>query len=496
MTSPIRKVVIAGGGTAGWMSAALLKKVLPHLEIELVESPDIGTIGVGEATIPPIQTFNQFLGVDENAFLRETNGTIKLAISFENWRVPGESYLHTFGAPGATLGFCGFQHFWLRAKQAGLKQSLWDFDLNYLSCKAGKFNKIQTENPVYSMGYAYHFDSSLYGQFLRRLAEQAGVKRTEGTIDHVAQNTQTGFVEALQLKNGKQLKGDMFIDCTGMQGLLLQKALGVNYEDWSHWLCADSALAVPSKRHEHTLPYTRSIAHKVGWQWRIPLTNRNGNGLVYSSQYLTENDAHDTLMSNLDTEALDAPRTIRFKTGRTEQQWAKNVVGIGLSSGFLEPLESTSIHLIQSGLVRLLKLFPKDEILASSQALYNRDSKEEFETIRDFIILHYYQNERTDSDFWQDMRRIALPDRLQQKIAAFKDSATIFNENSDIFRDASWVQVMMGQGIIPKSYHPSAGAYSDEAILSLMQKIYQAKQQPLGQMLSHDEFLTRFTAAK
>ena len=346
------------------------------------------------------------------------------------------------------------------------------------------------------MGYAYHFDSSLYGQFLRRLAEQAGVKRTEGTIDHVAQNTQTGFVEALQLKNGKQLKGDMFIDCTGMQGLLLQKALGVNYEDWSHWLCADSALAVPSKRHEHTLPYTRSIAHKVGWQWRIPLTNRNGNGLVYSSQYLTENDAHDTLMSNLDTEALDAPRTIRFKTGRTEQQWAKNVVGIGLSSGFLEPLESTSIHLIQSGLVRLLKLFPKDEILASSQALYNRDSKEEFETIRDFIILHYYQNERTDSDFWQDMRRIALPDRLQQKIAAFKDSATIFNENSDIFRDASWVQVMMGQGIIPKSYHPSAGAYSDEAILSLMQKIYQAKQQPLGQMLSHDEFLTRFTAAK
>ncbi len=496
MPNPIRKVVVAGGGTAGWMSAALLKKVLPQLEIELVESPDIGTIGVGEATIPPIQTFNQFLGLDEKAFLRETHGTIKLAIAFENWRVPDETYYHTFGAPGATLGFCGFQHFWLRAKQAGLSQSLWDFDLNYLSCKAGRFNKIQTDNPVYQMGYAYHFDSSLYGQFLRRLAEQAGVKRVEGTIAHVAQNAQTGFIEALQLQDGTQLKGDLFIDCTGMRGLLLQQALGVPYEDWSHWLCADSALAVPSQRHATSAPYTRSIAHKVGWQWRIPLTHRNGNGIVYSSSYMDESTAHDTLMGNLDTEALDTPRTIRFKTGRTSRQWAKNVVGIGLSSGFLEPLESTSIHLIQSGIVRLLKMFPNQGINPSAQTLYNQDSQQEYETIRDFIILHYHLNERTDSDFWQDMQRLTLPDRLAQKIAAFKDTATVFNEHNDMFRDASWVQVMMGQGITPTGYHPSADEHSDAAILDIMGKIYHAKQQPLSQMLSHDDFLARFTTVK
>lgn len=494
MQKPVRKVVIAGGGTAGWMAAALLKKVLQNqVDIELVESADIGTIGVGEATIPPIQTFNQFLGLDEKAFLRETNGTIKLAIAFENWRKQGEHYFHTFGAPGATLGFCGFQHYWLRAKKAGMTQSIWDFDLNYLACQAGKFNKIQTDNPVYSMGYAYHFDSTLYGQFLRRLAEQAGVKRTEGTIDHVATHSETGFVEALQLTDGRQIQGDFFIDCTGMRGLLLKQALGVGFEDWSHWLAADTALAVPSERHTETAPYTRSIARKVGWQWRIPLTHRNGNGLVFSSAYMNEDTAYRTLMDNLDTPALDEPRTIRFKTGRTEKQWHKNVVGIGLSSGFLEPLESTSIHLIQSGIIRLLKMFPHNAVTPSTEALYNRDSQEEFETIRDFIILHYYLNERDDSDFWQDMQRLSLPDRLAQKIEAFKDTATIFNEQNDIFRDASWVQVMMGQGIMPADYHPSANVHTNGAILDIMQKIHSAKQQPLSQMLAHDDFLTRYT---
>ena len=494
MQQSVRKVIIAGGGTAGWMAAALLKKVLQaQVDIELIESKDIGTIGVGEATIPPIQTFNQFLGLDEKAFLRETNGTIKLAIAFENWRKQGESYFHTFGAPGATLGFCGFQHYWLRAKKAGLEASLWDFDLNYLSCKAGKFNKIQTENPVYSMGYAYHFDSTLYGQFLRRLAEQAGVKRTEGTIEHVALDNESGFVKALQLTDGRQIDGDFFIDCTGMRALLLQKALGVEYEDWSHWLAADSALAVPSKPHTQTAPYTRSIAREVGWQWRIPLTHRNGNGLVYSSAYMDDEKATNMLIGNLDTDALDEPRKIRFKTGRAQKQWHKNVVGIGLSSGFLEPLESTSIHLIQSGIVRLLKMFPNGAVNPSMEALYNTESKDEFETIRDFIILHYYLNERDDSDFWQDMQRLSVPVRLEQKINAFRDTATIFNEQNDIFRDASWVQVMMGQGIMPNDYHPSADVHSDQAILDIMSKILEAKQQPLGQMLSHDDFLARFT---
>lgn len=495
MSSEVRKLVIAGGGTAGWMTAALLKKVLnDQIDIELIESEDIGIIGVGEATIPPIQTYNQFLGLDEKAFLKETHASIKLAIRFENWKTKGSHYYHTFGAPGATLGFAGFHHYWLRAKQAGLTSSLWDYDLNYLACEAGHFNKVQTDNPVYKMGYAYHFDAALYGQFLRRIAEHAGVVRTEGMIEHVKQNAETGFIEALQLKSGKQIDGDFFVDCTGMRGLLLQKTLGVAYEDWSHWLCADSAIAVPSERHAVTAPFTRSIAHENGWQWRIPLTHRNGNGIVYSSRYMDDETATNTLMSNLDTKALDTPRKISFRTGRTVKQWSKNVVGIGLASGFLEPLESTSIHLIQSGIVRLLKMFPNNGVHASMEALYNAESKDEYETIRDFIILHYVVNERNDSAFWRDMRALELPERLQLKIDAFRDTATIFNEQNDMFRDASWVQVMMGQGIMPGDFHPSAKTLSDAAILDIMQKVRHAKQQPLTQMLTHDDFLTRYTS--
>lgn len=496
MPDAIKKVVIAGGGTAGWMTAALLNKVLGNsVTIELVESEQIGIVGVGEATIPPIQTFNRFLGIDEKAFLRETQGTIKLAIKFENWRKPGESYFHTFGAPGTTMGFCSFHHYWLKAKEAGLDKSFWDFDLNYLACQQGKFNKINTQNPLYDMPYAYHFDSALYGQFLRRFAEQGGVKRTEGIIEHVQQNAKSGFVTGLQLTDGRQIEGDLFIDCTGLRGLLIRQTLGVNYEDWSHWLPADSAQAVPSERFDKTLPYTRSIAHDCGWQWRIPLTHRNGNGMVYSSRFTTDEQATDTLMSNLDSKALDEPRTIRFHTGRTEQQWCKNVVAIGLASGFLEPLESTSIHLIQSGIIRLMKMFPNQGISAAMIDMYNAESQDEYETIRDFIILHYHVNERDDSEFWRAMREMTIPDRLAQKIAAFKETAAIFNEQNDMFRDASWVQVMMGQGLSPVDYHGAVNAMDKQTLLSAMQQIHQAKQQPVSKLLGHDEFIQRYINA-
>ena len=496
MPDAIKKVVIAGGGTAGWMTAALLNKVLGNsVTIELVESEQIGIVGVGEATIPPIQTFNRFLGIDEKAFLRETQGTIKLAIKFENWRKPGESYYHTFGAPGTTMGFCSFHHYWLKAKEAGLDKSFWDFDLNYLACQQGKFNKINTQNPLYDMPYAYHFDSALYGQFLRRFAEQGGVKRTEGIIEHVQQNTHSGFITGLQLTDGRQVEGDLFIDCTGLRGLLIRKTLGVTYEDWSHWLPADSAQAVPSERFDKTLPYTRSIAHDCGWQWRIPLTHRNGNGMVYSSRFTTDEQATDTLMSNLDSKALDEPRTIRFHTGRTEQQWCKNVVAIGLASGFLEPLESTSIHLIQSGIIRLMKMFPNQGISAAMIDMYNAESQDEYETIRDFIILHYHVNERDDSEFWRAMREMTIPDRLAQKIAAFKETAAIFNEQNDMFRDASWVQVMMGQGLSPVDYHGAVNAMDKQTLLSAMQQIHQAKQQPVSKLLGHDEFIQRYINA-
>ncbi len=496
MTRPVRDLVIAGGGTAGWMTAALLRKVLPStVSITLVESEQIGIVGVGEATIPPIQTFNKVLGLDEKAFLKETHGSVKLAIKFENWRVPGESYFHTFGAPGANLGFASFQHYWLRAQREGLNRSLWDYDLNYLSCTAGKFNKMNSQNPLYDMQYAYHFDSAYYGQFLRGIAESAGVTRVEGKIEHVGLCDESGSVTGLQLTNGRQIDGDLFIDCTGMRSVLLQQTLGVEFEDWQKWLPADTALAVPSQRHDMTVPYTRSIAHPVGWQWRIPLTHRNGNGLVYASDYLTESDAEETLMTNLDTQALDEPRKITFKTGRTVKQWHKNVVAIGLSSGFLEPLESTSIHLIQSGIVRLMKMFPNQGISQTMVDAYNAESKKEFETIRDFIILHYYVNERDDSDFWRDMRTVAIPQRLAEKIAAFEETATIFNEQNDIFRDSSWLQVMLGQGIKPKDFHPSALVPDSNTLMATLEKIHSAKSEPVAQMLSHDEFLQRYTGA-
>lgn len=494
MQKAVKKLVIAGGGTAGWMAAALLKKVFGDtLAIELVESEDIGIIGVGEATIPPIQIFNQYLGLDEKEFLRETHATIKLAIKFENWRVQGESYYHTFGAPGATLGMTNFQHYWLRAKELGLKASLWDFDLNYLCCEQGKFNKIKTPNPVYDMPYAYHFDSALYGKYLRKLAEQAGVTRTEGLIEQVKQDAETGFVQALQLKNGREITGDLFIDCTGLRGLLIRKTLGVAYEHWDHYLPANSALAVPTERFDTTLPYTRSIAHSAGWQWRIPLTHRNGNGIVYSSGYLNDDQAYQTLMNNLDSKALAEPKKISFETGRTTKQWHKNVVAIGLSSGFLEPLESTSIHLIQSGIVRLMKMFPNHGISEAQVRAYNAESKDEFETIRDFIILHYHVNERDDSDFWRDMRQMAIPHRLQEKLALFKETGAIFNDANDIFRDSSWLQVMLGQGLQPADYHPAVRAYSKEQLLEVMQNISTAKQQPLQKLTSHDEFLALYT---
>ena len=495
MQSNVRKVVVAGGGTAGWMTAALLKKVLgAQIDVELVESEDIGIVGVGEATIPPIQTFNAVLGIDEKAFLRETNGTIKLAIKFENWRVKGDSYFHTFGAPGTSLGFCDFQHYWLRAKQLGVNGSLWDYDLNYLCCSDDKFNKINTQNPIYDMPYAYHFDSALYGRFLRKFSEQLGVVRTEGIIEHISTDNQTGHISELKLQDGRVVAGDLFVDCTGSRALLIQKTLGVAYEDWSHLLAADSALAVQTERFDTTLPYTRSIAHDIGWQWRIPLTHRNGNGIVFSSAYMSDEQAHDRLINNLDSKPVNDVRKISFKTGRTTKQWHKNVIAIGLSSGFLEPLESTSIHLIQSAVVRLMKLFPHQGIQQSAVDLFNQESKVEYETIRDFIILHYVVNERDDSDFWQDMQRLPMPTRLQEKLEVFKSVATIFNDQHDIFRDASWLQVMMGQGIMPRDYHPAANAMSEQQLREVLSKVAHAKQQPLSKMLKHDEFLHQYLA--
>ncbi|WAJ70552.1 tryptophan halogenase family protein [Catenovulum adriaticum] len=490
MDKTIQKVVIVGGGTAGWMTAAMLKKILGNtIEIELVESETIGIVGVGEATIPPIQIFNQVLGLNEAEFLKATQATIKLAIKFDNWRVNGESYYHTFGAPGKSLAFCPFHHFWLKGKALGIQDDIWQYDFNYWCAKHNKFAKLNAQDPVYDLPYAYHFDATLYGQYLRQFSENLKVKRTEGIIKKVNTNSATGYVETLQLENGELISGDLFVDCSGARGLLTHKTFNTGYEDWSHWLPCDKAVAVPSERFVQTLPYTRSIAHKAGWQWRIPLQHRNGNGLVYSSQYYTDDEAENLLLNNLESKPLAAPKFIQFRTGRTLKQWNRNVVAIGLSSGFLEPLESTSIYLIQSAIVRLLKLFPHQGINDELVGEYNRQSKLEYELIRDFIILHYHQNERTDSQFWLDMQRMDVPRRLKQKMALFKQNGSVFQDQLDIFLDSSWIQVMLGQGIEPNDYHPLVNAYSDEQLIQLLVNMRNAKANPVESISTHDEFL-------
>ncbi|MDH3787876.1 MAG: tryptophan 7-halogenase [Xanthomonadales bacterium] len=496
MKEKIRKVVVVGGGTAGWMSAALLKRVLgEQVAIELVESEQIGIVGVGEATIPPIQHVNAVLGLNEAEFLRETKSTIKLAIRFENWRKQGDSYYHTFGAPGKSQAFCHFHHFWTRAQQAGDSSSLWDYDLNYLCAEAGKFAKLKVDDPMWELHYAYHFDASLYGAFLRKYSEQRGVKRTEGLVEQVNIHPESGHVESLVLKSGKVIEGDFFVDCSGIRGLLIHKKLGTGYEDWGHWLPCDRAMAVPSERFEETLPYTRSIAHSAGWQWRIPLQHRNGNGLVYSSNHYSDEQAADILLNNLESKALTDPKIIPFRTGRTRKQWNRNVVAVGLSSGFLEPLESTSIYLIQSAIVRLIHLFPHAGVSSDLVDEYNRQSQREYELIRDFIILHYYLNERDDSQFWRDARNMDVPDRLTEKIGLFRSNGGLVQDQLDIFLEPSWLQVMLGQGVIPQDYHPIADSLTNAQLKEKLANTKKLKMEPLPKIPSHDQFLEMFCKA-
>lgn len=490
MNKVIQKVVVVGGGTAGWMSAALIKRVLANqVDIELVESEEIGIIGVGEATIPPIQLVNKVLGIDECDFIKSTKATFKLAIQFEDWHHLGDKYLHTFGNAGIDKGFFSFHHLCSKAMKSGMSTNIWDYDLNALSCKQGKFAKIKGGNPMWDMPYAYHFDASLYGTYLKNITETWGIKHTKGLVNDVTLDPINGFVTSLLLKDGRKIEGDLFIDCTGDRGLLIQKALNTGFEDWSHWLACDRAVAIPSERFSETVPYTRSIAHSSGWQWRIPLQHRNGNGLVYSGRYCSDDEAVNTILNNLDSPAIGDPLFIRYRVGRARQQWNKNVVAIGLSSGFLEPLESTSIYLIQSAIVRLLKLFPHAGINTGLINEYNQQSKLEYETIRDFIILHYHLTKRNDSQFWRDMQQMAIPKSLSHKIELFKTNGYITPDNLDIFLESSWIQVMLGQGITPNDYHPLAAQFTDITLKEELLNMAKLKNEPLNSMPKHDDFL-------
>jgi tryptophan halogenase len=491
-THGVKNVVIVGGGTAGWITAAVMVKILGKaINISLVESDDIGIVGVGEATIPPIINFNAALGLDEKAFIRETKGTIKLGIQFENWGKQGDRYMHAFGSIGKEFPFCSFHHFWVKSQRQGMGFDFWDFSLAYQSARQNNFAKLERIEGVNLPGlsYAYHFDAGLYAQFLRRYCESLGVKRVEGTVKQVHLDPLNGDVTRLTLAQGLEIEGDLFIDCTGLHSLLIDKTLNTGFEDWSHWLPADSALAVPCESVHPISPYTRAIAHPNGWQWRIPLQHRIGNGIVYSSKYCSDDEAKQTLLNNLDGKALAEPRKISFRTGRRLKQWNRNVVSIGLSSGFLEPLESTSIHLIQSAAFRLLKLFPHFGVTDEVRDEFNRQSKIEFEQIRDFIILHYKLNNRGDSQYWRDCQAMDIPESLQRKMQLFSKSGRVFREQDELFAEVAWQQVFIGQGLFPEDYHPLVDALKQEQLQDLLQNLKAVTQLAAQRLGSHANFL-------
>jgi tryptophan halogenase len=453
----IRSIVIVGGGTAGWMTAAALaNSVKAHCRITLIESDEIGTVGVGEATIPPIQTFNQSLGIDENEFVRATQGSFKLGIEFVDWGKQNHRYFHPFGSYGRDFDYVPLHQYWLDAHARGVAPPLEELCMAWAAAKRGKFARPggDPRNVASTMGYAYHFDAGLYAKFLRQYAQARGVERIEGKIAEVGLNGENGHVDTVTLADGRSLAGDLFVDCSGFRGLLIEGALETGYQDWTKWLPADRAMAVPCAKAGDFTPYTRSTAREAGWQWRIPLQHRTGNGYVYCSQFISDDQVADTLLANLDSKALADPKPLRFVTGRRNLFWNRNVVAIGLSGGFMEPLESTSIHLIQAGISKLLALFPTRDFDPMVTDEYNRIAINEFERIRDFIILHYKLTERTDSELWRYCGAMEVPDTVTWKIEHFRRYGRLLARDSDLFGPASWLAVHIGQGNMPQATDP------------------------------------------
>lgn len=495
----IKKIVIAGGGTAGWMAAAALSKFVGSVaEIVLIESEAIGTVGVGEATIPQIQRFNGMLGIDEAAFMRECRATFKLGIEFNNWGHIGESYLHTFGYSGIDLNHLDFHHYWLRSqKEMGSNKSLWDYSAHHKAAYQNKFAHMPKigKTAISGLSYAYHFNSGLYGKFLRRYAEAAGVTRREGIIDDVTLAAESGLIESLKLNDGSVIEGDFFIECTGFRGLLIGEALGVKYHDWSHWLPMNRAFAVASEKADELLPYTKATAHDAGWQWRIPVQDRTGNGHVFSSEFTTEDDARQTLLDNLDTAPMGEPRLLKFVTGRRDKFWHKNCLSLGLSSGFMEPLESTSIHLIQANISKLIELFPNKDFSEAGISEYNRLITNEFDLIRDFLILHYHRTDRTDTEFWNYMRTMDVPDSLKAKMEMFDETALIYKDPDDLFGQSSWLQVMVGQGLLPETYHLRANGLSEAQLGEFLGNVETLIDRAVSQVGSHQDYINHYCAA-
>lgn len=485
----IRKVVIAGGGTAGWiMAAALAKNLGPLLEIVLVESDEIGTVGVGESTIPTARRFHELIGVQEDDFVRATQSSFKLGIKFDGWRLEGQSYFHSFGTTGRGTWIADFQHIWIRARELGLADDFGSYCLEHEAALAGRF-KGGSDSPL---SYAYHLDATAYGRFLRSHAEAMGVHRREGRIATVECRTADGFVSALLLESGERIGGDFFIDCTGFRGLIIDKALGVGFEDWGQWLSTDSALAVQTETTTAPPPYTRAMAHRAGWQWRIPLQKRVGNGLVYSSRHMSDDDALVLLRQRTEGAFLVEPRRIRFRTGMRHETWHKNCVAVGLSAGFIEPLESTSIHLIMIAAIRLLQLFPFSGVTPAAISRFNEISRRELEHIRDFIVLHYHLNKR-DEPFWREAREADIPVTLQARIEAFRTNGYAHQDPDELFRIDSWVQVMLGQGVEPVSVHPFGRLLDREDLRRSLAALRQNIVELVAKLPSHQTVLSNMS---
>lgn len=491
----LRKILIVGGGSAGWMTAALLAKLFKGLyEITVVESQDIGTIGVGEATIPAIKKFNELLGLDENEFLQRTQGTFKLGIQFKDWLRPGSSYIHGFGTIGRDLEWLRCHQYWLKANSQGQVSDFANYSINTAAALENKFMRADpkmAESPISHLAHAFHFDAGLYAKFLNGFAQERGVQRREGKIVDVTLRGVDGFVQSVTMDDGEVIAADFFVDCSGFRGMIIEQAMKTGYEDWSHWLPCDRAIAVPCERSKDLTPYTRSTARPAGWQWRIPLQHRTGNGHVYSSQYMDADEAERILLDNLDGEQRADPLHIRFVAGKRRKIWNRNCVAIGLASGFLEPLESTSLHLIQSAIIRMVRLLPDAGFDQAGIDEFNRQTDFEFERIRDFIVLHYKATERDDTPFWRYCRDMEIPAALQRKIDLFAANGRIFREDEELFAEESWIQVFLGQGIIPRGYDPLVDIKSDAQITEFLGNIESVIGKCVKVMPAHADYVAR-----
>ncbi|MES1158669.1 MAG: tryptophan halogenase family protein [Terricaulis silvestris] len=494
----LRRIVIVGGGSAGWMAAAAIANaVRSGCAIELVESEEIGIIGVGEATIPPIKFFNTNLGLKEREFLAQTQGSFKLGIQFVNWAKQGHTYFHPFGRFGADFDVAPLHYYWLRARAHGDMTPLDDYSMGWHAAKLNKFDRpIRDPQRVQStFDYAYHFDASLYARTLRTYAEERGVKRTEGRVVATTLRGEDGFIESIKLQDGREIAGDLFIDCSGFRGLLIEDALHTGYEEWTHWLPCDRAVAAPCAHGGDFTPYTRSTAHAAGWQWRIPLQHRIGNGYVYCSRFISDDEATATLLANLDGAPLADPRPLRFTTGRRKQFWNKNCIAFGLAAGFMEPLESTSLHLVHSGLTRFLALFPDLDFDPIGLREFNRLTHQEYERIRDFLILHYYATRRDDAPLWRECAAMDIPDTLQYKLEHFRRYGRIVAENWELFQNTSWLAVMVGQNVMPQRYDPLLDLRTGVDADTLMAGMRTSMREVAEAMPTHREFIQRFCAA-